>query len=523
MAYLSDFENDLFISYARLNNQPEEEGADGWVTRFHARLEQELKQLTGRDLKIWRDLEDLERNQLFDVTIRNAVERSALLIVINSLSWKNSAYCQEEARWFGERAQQDGWGIAIGDRKRSFNIRFNNVPYTEWHPVLSGANPYNFFEAEAEDDIGFPCEPDSDLFKKELRTLVRNLFNTLRAFKVAQENRKQPALVSPSANATPASPAANPATNPAANPAVNPAANPAAKAAASPTIFLAGTADTLRKTRQRLVAELHEKGIALAEEVPPPWEAAAHDAQATAEISRAQLCVHLFDAWPGREIDEQPEQFYTHRQVQLAQQQSKPQLIWVAPALDVASVEDEKHRALLTELETGSRAGSQHCFVRESPTQLAQLVLAQLAAQQQKQAAPSALAGPTVLLDTHLKDDDHTFAFRNVLRQLEIMSYINQTEADPRSNIEILEKRLQQVNQMVLVFGNVSEDWVWGRLFEALRFDMAARRLKFFLYYAPPRRKENQGQFKLGARTIYELDDADLRNPQGLKQLLANS
>jgi hypothetical protein len=508
MAYLSDFENDLFISYARLNNQPEEAGAEGWVTRFHARLENELKQLTGRDLKIWRDLEDLERNQLFDVTIRNAVERSAMLIVINSLSWKNSNYCQEEARWFGDRAQQDGWGIAIGDRKRTFNIRFNNIPYTEWHPVLSGANPYNFFEAESEDDVGFPCEPESDIFKKELRTLVRNLFNTLRAFKVAQENRKQPAPNAVSVtNGNPVTHAAS------ANGAAN--GNPPEKAAA--TIFLAGTSDTLRKTRQRLVAELHDKGIALADEVPPPWDAAAHESNVTAEIQRAQLCVHLFDAWPGREIEEQPEQFYTHRQVQLAQAQSKPQLIWVAPSLDLTTVEDDKHRTLLTGLETGPRESTQHSFVRESPTQLAQLVLAQLAAQQQT--SEQTPTGATVLLDTHLKDDDYTFEFRNVLRQLEIRAYINQTEADPRSNIEILEKRLRQVNQMVLVFGNVSEDWVWGRLFEALRFDMADRRLQFFIYYAR-RNKENQGQFKLGARTIYELDDSDLRNPQSLKQQL---
>lgn len=162
MAYLADFENDLFISYARLNNQSDTDDGEGWVSRFHARLESELKQLAGRELKIWRDLQDLERNQLFDVTIKRAVEQSGLLVVINSLSWKASTYCQEEARWFGERAQQDGWGLAIGDRKRVFNVRFNNIPYTEWHPVLSGANPYNFFEAEAEDDVALPLSPKAN-------------------------------------------------------------------------------------------------------------------------------------------------------------------------------------------------------------------------------------------------------------------------------------------------------------------------------------------------------------------------
>lgn len=509
MAYLADFENDLFISYARLNNQSDTDDGEGWVSRFHARLESELKQLAGRELKIWRDLQDLERNQLFDVTIKRAVEQSGLLVVINSLSWKASTYCQEEARWFGERAQQDGWGLAIGDRKRVFNVRFNNIPYTEWHPVLSGANPYNFFEAEAEDDVGFAVEPESEQFKRELRVLVRNLFNTLRAFKLTQENRKQPA------QATASSQSAAVSTN------VNngsPVGTPAKPAA---TIFLAGTSDTLRKTRQRLANELAEKGVTLADEAPPPWEPQAHDEHVGAEIQNVQLCVHLFDAWPGREIEDQAEQYYTHRQVQLAQQQNKEQLVWVAPSLDLTAVEDEAHRNFLAELETGNRAGTRHRFVRESPTQLAQLVLSRV--EELKQTREQVQDSATVLLDTHLKDDDYTFEVRNALRNLDIRSYINQTEADPRSNIEILEKRLRQVNQMILVFGNVNEDWVWGRLFEALRFDMAERRLKFYLYYAPPRLKENQGQFKLGARTIYELDNTDLNNPQGLKQIFQGS
>ena len=523
MAYLAEFENDLFISYARLNNQPGDDGAEGWVSRFHARLESELSQLTGRNLKIWRDTADLERNQLFDVTIKRAVEGAALLVVINSLSWQASAYCQEEARWFDERARQDGWGIAIGDRKRAFNVRINNVPYTEWHAVISGTNPYNFFEAEAVDDIGFAADHDGETYKRELRALVRNLFNTLRAFKLAQENRKQPAAVTP--GTAPAAAASVTASAAAASvPAIANNNNQPVKAAH--TVFLAGVSDTLRKTRQRLAAELAEKGVTLADEAPPPWEAEAHDAHVSTIAQQAQLCVHLFDAWPGREIEGQPEQYYTQRQVRLAQQQNKEQLIWVPPALDseaIKAIEDNSQRALLIELETGTRVGSRHRFVRESPTQLTQLVLTRLEElkQQQRDAAPA--TDMTVLLDTHLKDDDYTFEFRNVLRQLNIRSYINQTEADPRSNIEILEKRLREVKQMVLVFGNVSEDWVWGRLSEAIRFDLADRRLKFFLYYAPPRHKENQGKIKLGARTIYELDDSDLRNPQGLKQLLATN
>jgi hypothetical protein len=78
MAYLPEFKYDIFISYAHLD-----QGADEWVSRFHLRLEAELKRLAGGKLNVWRDPQ-LERNQLFDQTIKTAVEDAGLLLALNS-------------------------------------------------------------------------------------------------------------------------------------------------------------------------------------------------------------------------------------------------------------------------------------------------------------------------------------------------------------------------------------------------------------------------------------------------------
>jgi hypothetical protein len=49
------FEQNLFISYAHLDDQPLTPGAMGWVTRFHATLKAIIGTRLGRDAKIWID------------------------------------------------------------------------------------------------------------------------------------------------------------------------------------------------------------------------------------------------------------------------------------------------------------------------------------------------------------------------------------------------------------------------------------------------------------------------------------
>jgi len=47
--------NDVFISYAHIDDQPLTEGQRGWISQFHRSLEVRMAQLLGEELKIWRD------------------------------------------------------------------------------------------------------------------------------------------------------------------------------------------------------------------------------------------------------------------------------------------------------------------------------------------------------------------------------------------------------------------------------------------------------------------------------------
>ena len=92
-------------------------------------------------------------------------------------------------------------------------------------------------------------------------------------------------------------------------------------------------------------------------------------------MQQAQLCVHLFDAWPGREMQDQHSRCYMYRQVSLAQQRAKPQLFWTPPPpFDLHAIEMTNTGEFLLRLAEGPREGARYNFVRESPSTLAQVV-----------------------------------------------------------------------------------------------------------------------------------------------------
>ena len=62
--------NDIFISYAHVDNEALTEGQKGWISQFHRTLEIRLRQLLGDNPRIWRDMK-LSGTDIFDEKIIN--------------------------------------------------------------------------------------------------------------------------------------------------------------------------------------------------------------------------------------------------------------------------------------------------------------------------------------------------------------------------------------------------------------------------------------------------------------------
>src|SRR5262245_6100174 len=115
MAYVPGVKNDVFISYARIDDQPAI-GKQGWVTRFVADLTRVLESRVGlgtnEKLAIFFDRRDLKSNQYLEELKENA-RRSAAFAAIVSPSYVKRDWTNAECAAFREGSHADGRIFAI--------------------------------------------------------------------------------------------------------------------------------------------------------------------------------------------------------------------------------------------------------------------------------------------------------------------------------------------------------------------------------------------------------------------------
>jgi hypothetical protein len=103
MSYIPTAEHDVFVSYAHLdNNGPEGETCRGWVDTFIDRLSiQVCRRLGSKAVDVWTDREHAG-NQALTPALLQAVRGSALLLVVMSPSYLSSTWCARERNAFLE-------------------------------------------------------------------------------------------------------------------------------------------------------------------------------------------------------------------------------------------------------------------------------------------------------------------------------------------------------------------------------------------------------------------------------------
>ncbi|MDX1327779.1 MAG: hypothetical protein R3299_08720, partial [Arenibacter sp.] len=99
----------------------------------------------------------------------------------------------------------------------------------------------------------------------------------------------------------------------------------------------------------------------------------------------------------------------------------------------------------------------------------------------------------SVLLDTHLNDQNYAFDLGKALLDNNIQPFINPQEDDPRKNIEILGNRIGQVKKLIFLYGKVSREWVLERMSAALQLIITRNYPieDFLIYMAPPHKEDN--------------------------------
>jgi hypothetical protein len=472
MAYLSPkFENDIFLSYARVDNESALEDA-GWVDTFKNLLETELSKLVGRlgVIRIWMDVRHLDGNHHFDEEIKNQIRGSGVFLALTSRGYLHpDCYCRNELAEFYQSAQRAPETLRVGTRSRIVNALLYNIHHDDWPLEYKGLGSSKLFDV-SETEFGDPSNVGSELFESQVKELARELYKLLDEFKKTFTKPPPPP--------------------------------PQDAPKVDPRVFLADTTESLSELRSSIVNALKKEGIETFQRTPPPYSAAEHDELAAQRISKAELAIHLFDASAGEKyINGDGGKTFLQRQAELGLKHAKSQFIWVPPKalVDIPSIRDDGYREFLSGLENGERDKGRYTFLREPASSVPDEIIKKL--NELRSSNGHSGLSESALVEMHRKDQLHALELYPVLVDKDLQTFINPDDDDPSSNYDTFQRLVSQISFLIIIFGTVASDWVRERLISSLQLaaTIEPRRLKLCGIYAPPGSGGNERQMSLGS------------------------
>ncbi len=140
------FQKDIFISYAHIDDESLIASQKGWISEFHRALEIRLAQLLGRRPVIWRD-PSLQGNHIFDQQIVSQFSQVALMISILTPRYVKSEWCVREANEFYEACEKN-LGFSLQNRARIFKVIKTPVR-ADLHPEkIQNVLGYEFYSTD---------------------------------------------------------------------------------------------------------------------------------------------------------------------------------------------------------------------------------------------------------------------------------------------------------------------------------------------------------------------------------------
>lgn len=456
MALISGYEYDIFISYVHADNESETDADEGWVDQFYKYLDTKLNKHSDQ-IKIWWDSKNLDRSEVFDNSIEEAIEKSAIMICLHSRRYSQSEYCMKELDYFHQKAQKESAGLVVGNRSRVVNVLLSNIHYSDWPDKLQGTSGFPFHDGG---DYGDPLKVSSDgAFgdqMKELRNALVHIFDDF--------------------NKTPEAPK---------------------KDTDAFTIHLAEVNDSLVDRRDGIIAQLRAEGYEVSVGDPSVSEVNVHRQKTEESIQAAQLSVHLLGEFPGKKIVDDSESRYIQKEIEIGLQLATPKLVWLSSGMEIQSIENDSYRNFVQQLEAGALASKSTEFIRSNEAELLNMILdtaerlKRKELVQIKQAAPEA-DGLKVLLDTHIDDYLYAFNLKKNLVNNDIKLIFNPEDGDPQENIEILYENISEAQKYIFLYGKEeNNDWVDVRVKNTMKKLVEDDRYNqnIFIYLTPPQKE----------------------------------
>jgi hypothetical protein len=269
-----------------------------------------------------------------------------------------------------------------------------------------------------------------------------------------------------------------------------------------PTVFLAEVTDDLEPRRDEVRNYLNQAGLRVLPASSYNLEPTLFQEAVATDLAQSALFVQLLSQVPGKRPPSLP-QGYVGVQTEIARRLGKPILQWRDPSVDVARIENDVHRALLS-LETVEAVGIED-FKR---------TVTERAFQKPSRPPPT---DSLVFVDHDASDSSLADPLCDALGR-HGAGYVKPVlHGDPAENRKDLEQNLLECDALVLVYGK-SLTWVRRQLVKARKIlNQRDRPLKILaVYEGPPELKEPLGMALPASLLVPNLTVLDGRN--GLRE-----
>ncbi len=267
---------DVFISYAHLDNLPDNKG---WVTEFHRRLEIYLTEHLGRPAQIWREAKRISEASIIPPTLFEAIDQSLILLAITSPSYIVSEWCRAERDYFSSKV-----GTTVDNYSRVFRVEKLPLNRLALPPVFQDSTGFKFFQEE--DGVTDKLSESAPEFDKAINRLAFRLKEVLDKIKAPQRK----------------------------------------------IVYLAETTRDLEEQRENIRKDLEQRNFKVLPNVRKPWDTKGYEESVREDLKSCTLAVHLI----GRNYGDCPEDgdlSYIHLQTRVAAERDKTpdfsRLIWL--------------------------------------------------------------------------------------------------------------------------------------------------------------------------------------------------
>lgn len=433
MSFLPEFEDDIFISYAHIDDQPLTEGQKGWISSFHHALETRLAQLLVPEPGVWRDPK-LQGNDKFEEKLIKRIPKIAVLISVISPRYLGSEWCMKEMREF-HRVAELRRGIRIEDKSRIFKVVKTFVSADSQPSEIQGLLGYEFYQVEKQ--TGRPRELNPEVDPDTTRSYWRKLDDLAYDIHQLLESLKRPQD--------------DPATQKGEGPGI--------------TVYLAETTFDLRDERDSIRRELQQRGYTVLPDGPLPSNAADFQRTVREYLKRSRLSIHLIGENYG-DIPRTETRSHVYLQNELAAEQSvSPEfsrLIWMPVDLKASDV---RQREFIEYLQRDSAAQQGAELLQTTIEELKHVIEDKLTAKKEVAPDPPAPgAPPYIYLVCDREDLASVSPLRNYLYDLGYEPILPSFEGSETQLREDHKENLLWCDACLIYYGASSEFWLRSKL-----------------------------------------------------------